>query len=278
MDSQLLGNRYRLEEVLGEGAVATVHRATDLETGEAVAVKLPKELCDPEDTARLWVELRSLQRVQHANTLRILEMGKSGNGQHYIAMELLVGPTLRARLLARGRLPVPEALGILLQIFGALEACHRHGVIHRDVKPENVILTGPHEGHVKLIDFGMAKLLHDRTSSPLTLPHQLFGTPEYMPPERITGDPPTVASDIYAAGVVAFEMLAGRRPFGGRTPEEVMRRQLRQSLPRFAELDPPVSVPRPLRGVIRRCLRKAPSQRPTASAVLAVLEHLQGQA
>ncbi|MDY0004021.1 MAG: serine/threonine-protein kinase [Polyangia bacterium] len=276
MDSRILGNRYRLDDVLGEGAVATVYRALDLETGEAVAVKIPKDMDDAEDTARLWVELRSLQRVRHPNTLRILEMGRSGEGQHYIAMELLEGRTLRARLLSEGRLPVPAALGILTQIFGALDACHEHGVIHRDVKPENVILTGQHEDTVKLIDFGMAKLLHDRSTSLLTQPHQLFGTPEYMAPERITGDPPTVASDIYAAGVLGFEMLVGRRPFGGRTPEEIMRHQLRQSIPRFAELDPPVSVPRPLRGVIRRCLRKVPSQRPSAASVLAILFQLQG--
>jgi len=272
--ARLVAQRYRIEERIGEGAVATVYRGWDTRTHRPVAVKVLKDVHDADDTARLWVELRSLQRVRHPSIIRTLDMGRSGRGLSYIVMELLQGRTLRARMLEAGRMPVPEAVAILTQIFEALEACHYHGVIHRDVKPENVFLLAPDENHVKLIDFGMAKLMSELGSAAdLTLPHQLFGTPEYMAPERITGGEPSFASDVYAAGVVAFEMLAGQRPFGGRTPDDVMRHQLRHALPRFSELDPPVAVPRSLRDLIRRCLRKVPIQRPRSARVVRLLEH-----
>jgi len=272
--ARLVALRYRLGKVLGEGAVATVYEALDTMTDTSVAVKVLKDVHDADDTARLWVELRSLQRVRHPGVIRTLDMGRSSRGLSYIVMELLRGRTLRARMMDQGRIPVDEALPILLQVFQALEACHEHGVIHRDVKPENVFLEGAREDRVTLIDFGMAKLLSGQTAVNLTRPHQLFGTPEYMAPERITGGEPNFASDIYSAGVLAFEMLSAERPFSGRDPQRVLERQVRRALPRFSELDPPVAVPRELRSLIRRCLRKSPIQRPRASAVVIVLERL----
>lgn len=274
MEPTLFADRYLLQDVLGEGAVATVYRALDRETGDLVAVKVQRDIQDSEDAARLWVELRSLQRVQHPNTIRSHEMGRTEEGLHYIAMELLEGRTLRARLLDDVRLSMEAALPLLEQIFSALEACHAHGIIHRDVKPENVVLLAPDEQTLKLIDFGMAKILHDFASLGLTQPHQIFGTPEYMSPERAKGEPPTAASDIYSTGILAFEMLAGVRPFGGQNPMDVLRHQIDSPVPRFADLKPPVSIPRELRGVVRRCLRKAPLQRPSASNVLQVLRRL----
>jgi serine/threonine-protein kinase len=272
--ARFVAQRYRIEERIGEGAVATVYRGWDTRTHRPVAVKVLKDVHDADDTARLWVELRSLQRVRHPSIIRTLDMGRSGRGLNYIVMELLQGRTLRARMLDAERMPAPDVVAILTQMFEALEACHYHGVIHRDVKPENVFLLSPDETHVKLIDFGMAKLMSDLGSANLTLPHQLFGTPEYMAPERITGGEPSFATDVYAAGVVAFEMLAGQRPFGGRTPDEVMRHQLRHALPRFSELDPPVTVPRALRALIRRCLRKVPIQRPRSQNVVELLKRI----
>ncbi len=261
---QTLANRYRLEETIGEGAVATVFRAFDLVVERDVAVKVLKDVQDEMDIARLWVELRSLQRLRHPYIVRTLDFGRSVKGLHYIVMELLSGRTLRARMEGHGRMGVPATVKVLQPVFEALDACHFSGIIHRDVKPENVFLTEAGGPPLKLIDFGMAKILHDLSPAVTTDPFT-FGTPEYMAPERIKGHRPTPASDIYAAGLMAFEMLAGHRPFTGTDPDEIMRHQLHEALPRFSELDPPVSVPRELREIIRGCLRKQPLQRPRAA-------------
>lgn len=270
---QTLANRYRLEETIGEGAVATVYRAFDSVLERAVAVKVLKDVHDRTDIARLWVELRSLQRLRHPHIVRTIDFGRSPKGPHYIVMELLVGQTLRARMVEEGRMGVREATGMLMPVLEALDACHFSGIIHRDVKPENVFLTESAGQPVKLIDFGMAKILHDLSPAVTTDPFT-FGTPEYMAPERIKGDRPTPATDIYATGIMAFEMLAGHRPFSGCDPDEIMRRQLHEAPPRFSELDPPVSVPRDLRGLIRRCLRKQPLQRPRAADLAKELQNI----
>ncbi len=260
----LLANRYDLQEIIGEGAVATVYRAHDSVLQRSVAVKVLKDVNDEMDVVRLWVELRSLQRLRHPYIVRTLDFGRSPRGLHYMVMELLRGRTLRERMDEAGRMPPVEVASILLPVFEALDACHFSGIIHRDIKPENVFLTEGASQPLKLIDFGMAKILHDLSPEVTTNPFT-FGTPEYMAPERIRGAPPTPASDIYAAGAMAFEMLSSQRPFGGGSPEEIMRHQLHEALPRFAELSPPVSVPRALRDPIRRCLRKQPLQRPRAA-------------
>jgi eukaryotic-like serine/threonine-protein kinase len=270
---QTLANRYRLAETIGEGAVATVYRAYDPVVERDVAVKVLKDVQDEMDIARLWVELRSLQRLRHPNIIRTLDFGRSIKGLHFIVMELLSGHTLRARMEEEGRMGVREAAAVLQPVFEALDACHFSGIIHRDVKPENVFLSHATGPTLKLIDFGMAKILHDLSPAVTTDPFT-FGTPEYMAPERINGDRPTPASDIYAAGAMAFEMLAGHRPFTGTDPDAIMRHQLHEALPRFSELEPPVSVPRDLRELIRRCLRKQPLQRPRAADLATELQNI----
>jgi serine/threonine protein kinase len=268
---QTLANRYRLTETIGEGAVATVYRAFDSVLERDVAVKVLKDVHDEMDIARLWVELRSLQRLLHPYIVRTLDFGRSAKGLNYIVMEMLSGRTLRARMDEAGRVDVPETTRLLQPIFEALDACHFSGIIHRDIKPENVFLMDSGGPILKLIDFGMAKILLDL--SPAVTPDSMtFGTPEYMAPERIKGNRHTPATDIYAAGVMAFEMLAGHRPFKGNNPDEIMRHQLHEALPRFSELKPHISVPRDLRELIRRCLRKEPLQRPRAADLATELQ------
>jgi serine/threonine protein kinase len=268
---QTLANRYRLTETIGEGAVATVYRAFDSVLERDVAVKVLKDVHDEMDIARLWVELRSLQRLLHPYIVRTLDFGRSAKGLNYIVMEMLSGRTLRARMDEAGRVDVPETTRLLQPIFEALDACHFSGIIHRDIKPENVFLMDSGGPSLKLIDFGMAKILLDL--SPAVTPDSMtFGTPEYMAPERIKGNRHTPATDIYAAGVMAFEMLAGHRPFKGNNPDEIMRHQLHEALPRFSELKPHISVPRDLRELIRRCLRKEPLQRPRAADLATELQ------
>lgn len=270
---QTLANRYRLTETIGEGAVATVYRAFDSVVERDVAVKVLKDVHDEMDIARLWVELRSLQRLSHPYIVRTLDFGRSAKGLHYIVMEMLSGQTLRARMDEAGRLSVPETTRLLQPIFEALDACHFSGIIHRDIKPENVFLMDCDGPPLKLIDFGMAKILLDL--SPAVTPDSMtFGTPEYMAPERIKGNRHTPATDIYAAGVMAFEMLAGHRPFKGSNPDEIMRHQLHEALPRFSEMTPHITVPRDLRELIRRCLRKEPLQRPRAADLATELQNI----
>jgi serine/threonine-protein kinase len=237
-----------------------------------VAVKVLKNVHDKVDIARLWVELRSLQRLRHPYIVRTLDFG-SAKGLHYIVMELLSGRTLRSQMEEEGRIGVRETAGVVQPVFEALDACHFSGIIHRDVKPENVFLTESAGQPLKLIDFGMAKILHDLSPAVTTDPYT-FGTPEYMAPERIKGDRPTPATDIYSTGVMAFEMLAGHRPFAGRNPDEIMHHQLHEAPPRFSELEPPISVPRDLRDLIRRCLRKQPLQRPRAADLATELQNI----
>lgn len=270
---QTLANRYRLTEIIGEGAVATVYRAFDSVVERDVAVKVLKDVHDEMDIARLWVELRSLQRLRYPYIVRTLDFGRSAKGLNYIVMEMLSGRTLRARMDEAGRVDVPETTRLLQPIFEALDACHFSGIIHRDIKPENVFLMDSAGPTLKLIDFGMAKILQDL--SPAVTPDSMtFGTPEYMAPERIKGNRHTPATDIYAAGVMAFEMLAGHRPFKGNNPDEIMRHQLHEALPRFSELEPHISVPRDLRELIRRCLRKEPLQRPRAADLATELQNI----
>jgi serine/threonine protein kinase/tetratricopeptide (TPR) repeat protein len=209
---------YRLTRKLGEGGMGVVFEARDARLDRMVAIKRLGPLArDPTSRERLLREARLAAGVSHPNICQVYELGEDG-GELYIVMELLSGETLATRI-GRGPLPLVEALQVTLEILSGLEAIHARGVVHRDLKPSNVFLT-PHG--VKLLDFGVARPPATGNGDPgLTTPGTIIGTPHYLPPEALGNDPVGPASDIFALGVILFEMLTGKHAFPGASVIEV---------------------------------------------------------
>ena len=255
---------YDLKQEIGRGALSVVYEAQDTRTGQEVALKLltlPSSLT-PEEAgsmaARFEREARTAARLSHPNIVNIHEIGME-QGRHYLALEYLHGQTLRRRMSA-GPLTSPEAFSLLIQIAGALDAVHQAEAIHRDVKPTNVILLP--DGKAKLLDFGIAPSAEEAGTQRAIL----VGSPSYMAPEQITGEGGSAAADIWALGVLAYELLAGRLPFTGPSAGGVMHQIVHQPPAAMPHL--PLSVQR----VLLRVLDKHPSERyATASAFVQAL-------
>jgi eukaryotic-like serine/threonine-protein kinase len=269
----LIGTRlghFRITARLGAGGMGEVYRAEDTRLGREVAVKvLPQAfVADPERLARFEREARVLATLNHPRIAGIFEVGEEA-GTHFLVMELAAGETLEARI-ARGPLPLEEVLALALQIAEGLEAAHERGVVHRDLKPGNVMVD--ERGEVKILDFGLAKALTDEAAGlgPPGLSHsptithqatvhgQLLGTVAYMSPEQAKGLPADRRSDLWALGVVLWEMLTGRRPFAGGSVSETLAEVLKTDPP-WEEL--PENLPRPLLRLLRRCLERDPRRR-----------------
>jgi serine/threonine-protein kinase len=262
--------RYRIVELIGSGGMGHVYRAKHLALDEHVALKiLGKPLADSE--ARFQREARAIARLAHPSCVRILDYAHVANRYQYIAMELLDGPTLSSVLFAEFQLEPSRAVTIARQLLGALAHAHALGVLHRDVKPENVMLvTRPTGQRAVLIDFGLARLHDDAT---LTASGMCLGSPSYIAPERLLGKEYDARCDLYAVGVILYEMLAGARPFVGDSPEDVMQKSMTRP-------------PRPLRAirrdlspaleaVVMRALAKDPAKRfGDAEEMLSALEAL----
>ncbi len=250
MRGTLISGRYLLETALGSGATGTVFRARDQRTGGEVAVKLLHLGFARDETysRRFRREAQTAAAITSPRVVRIYDQG-THDGAAYIVMELITGETLAAHLQRRGVLPLPEALGVVLEITRAAEAADRAGVVHRDLKPQNVILT---EGQVKVLDFGIARSASDLT---LTVTGQYLGSPAYSAPERLTsaGD---IRVDIYAIGVMLYELLAGAPPFTAETAQALLQRHATTSPPPL-----PAMVPEPVARVVQRCLLKDPDER-----------------
>ena len=205
---------------LGEGGMGVVYAAHDDRLDRAVAIKMIKAAAaEPGARERLQREARSAARVNHPSICQLYEIGEE-DGELYLAMELLQGESLAARI-ARGTMPLPEVGAVAIGMLGGIDALHKHGLIHRDLKPSNIFLT-PHG--VKLLDFGLTcstQTLGDETLLRLTVPGTVVGTPQYAAPEQLRGEPVDVRTDLFAAGAVLYEMLAGKPPFGGNSAVEV---------------------------------------------------------
>ena len=213
ISSNTLGRYQIVREIARSNDI--VYEARDPIMGRRVALK---ELAVPanlqgaarrERIERFYREAKAAGSLTHPNIVTIYEVGEE-NGRHFIAMEYLEGQSLRDVLQVRGTLPVPEALRIAQAIAAALQYAHRHGVIHRDVKPDNVHLLP--DGRIKLTDFGIARLMFEAS---LTADGQVFGTPSYMSPEQVAGKPLDPRSDLFSLGVMLYEMVTGRKPFTG---------------------------------------------------------------
>lgn len=254
---------YRVVSTLGEGGMGVVYAAHDDRLGRPVALKLiHPNAQEAAARERFWREARAAARVSHPGICPIFDVGEH-DGRPYLVMELLEGEPLDARL-ARGPLPFDEAIAIALGVLDALDALHRAGLVHRDLKPSNIFLTprGP-----RLLDFGVATragALED-TSTRLTLPGVVVGTPRYMAPEQVAGREAGRHADLFAAGALLFEMLAGRPAFGGHLTVEVLHAVVHQRPPALA--GPPVVVA--VDRVIQRALAKRPEDRFDTAADMA---------
>jgi len=267
-DVRPVGSKYLLEEPLGRGATGTVWRARQRETagaeaavpgqpGEMVAIKVLKEelASDPDIVMRFLRERSVLLRLTHPNIVRVRDLVVEGD-LLALVMDLVDGPDLHRYLRENGPFsPVGAAL-LTAQIADALAASHADGVVHRDLKPANVLLAQyGGQMHPMLTDFGIARLAD---SPGLTRTHEFVGTPAYVAPESAEGRPQTSAVDVYGAGILMYELVTGRPPFGGGSALEVLHQHL------SAEPRRPSTVPDPLWTVIERCLRKNPDERPSA--------------
>jgi serine/threonine-protein kinase len=267
---QVLAGRYRLGALLGAGGMARVVAARDLRLDRPVAIKLaPASGIDRAGRERFVREARSSAGFSHPNAVAVFDAGEA-DGYLYLVMELVDGPSVAARLADHGPLDIDEALTITVAVLAALGAAHAAGIIHRDVKPGNILL-GP-GGAVKLADFGIAKRLGD-ISADLTGAGQFIGTPKYLAPEQVVGEPVTAATDLYAVGVVLFEMLAGHPPFEADTPIATAIAHRDAPIPDLRRVRP--DVPVHVAAAVARAMAKDPAARfESAEQMAATLRRL----
>jgi eukaryotic-like serine/threonine-protein kinase len=259
----VIGQRYKLHALLGEGGMAAVYRAEDLTSGKLVALKLLKQehATDPQVLARFDREARAMTVLVHEHLVAALGFGASPEGDVCLIMELIDGETLRTLLGRIKPFPPHGVVEIAGQIAAGLAYAHGFGVVHRDFKPENVMVSWlpGNQPWIKILDFGMARILVDPAGTPLTRKGAVFGTPEYMPPEQAMGQPVDARADQYAFGVIVFEMLAGQRPFQAKSPLEMVTMQIRSAPPSLLELVP--GLPPAAAAVVARMLAKQPDAR-----------------
>jgi Tol biopolymer transport system component/tRNA A-37 threonylcarbamoyl transferase component Bud32 len=267
-----LADRYAIEHEIGRGGMATVYLAQDLRHDRQVAIKvLRPDLAATLGPERFHREIKIAAQLQHPHILPLLDSGEADDVLYYV-MPYVEGESLRDRLDTEGELPIGEAVRIVRDVVDALTEAHAHGVVHRDIKPENILLRGR---HALVTDFGVAKAVSEATGrARLTTAGVALGTPAYMAPEQASADPHLDHRvDIYAVGAVAYELLAGRPVFMGRTPQQVLAAHV-------AETPQPVTqwretVPEALDGVVMRCLEKRPADRwQSAEELLSQLEAL----
>src|SRR5918998_1362891 len=256
MGKILVDERYEVKGLLGAGGMAEVFLAHDEVLDRDVALKMLKDKFTENDefVERFKREAQSAAALSHPNIVPIFDRGASEDGTYYIAMEYLSGGTLKDRILSKGALPPRAAAAVALQIAEALRAAHERGVIHRDIKPHNILITG--SGHVKVADFGIARAADATT---ISHPGDVLGSAKYMSPEQAMGEPVGPASDLYSLGVVLYEMLTGRVPFEIETPADVPVKPAGDPPPHPREINP--KVPEGTDALIMRLLATDPKDR-----------------
>lgn len=273
---QSLAGKYRVGEKIGSGGMSSIYLAEHLGLGKTVALKVMHDhlLTSPEARERFQTEARAASRIQHPNVVSVLDFGTDA-GTTYLVMEYVRGVSLDHALEKKGRLVVPRAVELMRQVLAALGEAHALGVIHRDLKPANLLLTAFKDGreHVKVSDFGIAKLIDDNRK--LTEQGSVCGTPGYMAPEQLLGEENLDGGvDVYAAGLVLFELLVGSAPFAGGSRMVVAMRHLSEPPPRPSSAAPDAGISKALDQIVVRALAKQAADRPSAAEMRAALEGL----
>lgn len=257
---QTFGGRYELQSRVAIGGMGEVWQATDLVIGRTVAIKILKDeyLGDPGFLERFRAEARHAALVNHEGIANVYDYGEE-EGSAYLVMELVPGEPLSAVIEREGTLSIDKVLDITAQTAAALQAAHAAGLVHRDIKPGNMLITP--EGRVKITDFGIARIADQ---VPLTATGQVMGTVQYLSPEQASGHPASPATDIYSLGIVAYECLAGKRPFTGESQVAIAMAQINEEPPPL-----PDTIAEPVRNLVYSCIAKKPEDRPSSAANLA---------
>jgi serine/threonine protein kinase len=269
---QTLAGKYRIEERLSEGGMGTVYRGTHVLMDKTVAVKVlrPSLAADEKIVARFSREARAASRISHPHALSVTDFGEAEDGVVFLVMEYLSGKTLKDIIRQEGPMPLSRAVEILRQVGGALDTAHSEGVVHRDLKSDNImLLSSSGTDYAKVLDFGIAKIKErDGEYDPgLTAPDLVIGTPQYMSPEQCSQSPDIDArSDIYSLGVILYEMLVGHVPFTGESPTAIMLKHLQQPAPSVS--DERTDVPQAVSHIVSRAMAKRPEDRYQSAAGL----------
>src|SRR5713226_2697881 len=258
MQIEVLGERYQLQDPIGRGGMATIYRARDIRMDRVVAVKVLREVysTDPKFVRRFQVEAKAASALQHPNIVQVYDYGQT-DGNYYIVMELVEGTDLRRYLHSRGVLDVDRAVIIAHDVALGLGAAHRRDIVHRDVKPQNVLVG--RNGSIKLTDFGIASVYKDIHAERLTTTGMTLGTVQYYAPEQAQGEIVSPAADVYALGIVMYEMVTGRTPFDGENAVAVAMQHIQDAPTPPSHLNP--NLPPALEEIILRCLEKVPEMR-----------------
>ena len=264
----VLDDRYELLHRIGSGGMGSVYAARRLSLGDLVAVKQLSSAADnPHNRSRLLVEARAAAHIRHPSVVKVFDFGSLDSGAPYLVMEHLEGTDLERLLSDVGRLPIPRALELFAPICAAVEAGHRRGVIHRDIKPGNVLVSRSDDGRevVKVLDFGLA--IFDQDEIPLDEEPEMVGTPQFMAPEMLRGEPTTPATDVFALGALLFQMVTGELPFPGKSPLQVLIAVIEGQARSAAKFVP--DLPAGLVEVLAQALDSDPAARPRSPEQLA---------
>jgi len=271
MVNQTISGKYRVLRLLGEGAAGNVWEAENLLVGRHVAIKIlhPSVASRPDMQQRFLAEARLSAKLAHPNVVDVYDLGRTDDGTPYIVMELLAGETLEKMLQRRHRLPATFACELMMQVLGTLVAAHALDIVHRDLKPANVMLVYPRPDQplVKVLDFGVAQGI--QAEGLAAEAGMIFGTPEYMAPEQATGAVVDARCDVYAAGAILYELLAGEPAITGDSTTQVLTRVLTEQPVALRMLAP--DVPRGLETVVMSALAKRPADRPPSAKEMSKL-------
>lgn len=273
---RVLGGRYQLDDCIGSGGMGEIYKARRLHIGDTVAVKVlrPDVVENEKSRQRFYREARAAAMLHHPNAVVIHDFGEDADGTTYIVMELLIGRSLRQLLVDEGAITSARAYSIIRQACAAIDAGHRNGIVHRDIKPDNIILINSHDGTdlVKILDFGIAKVRDSAVDTHsleqrLTNYGTIIGTPHYMSPEQCQGEEADSRSDIYSIGVVLYELLTGVAPFIAKTPTGIAIKHVTEQPRPLREINPNISSA--VEKVVLRALEKNPNSRPQTALELA---------